>query len=111
MNKQIEIIVLNDSVKNQLQIFDCNNKKITETYINNRYTFIGKISNIYKIRIISNTQVLNTCIYITKNNYPYIFDMRKNTLSRKIYIKLKDQNYDNLKIKKGEIKLWQKIIT
>lgn len=112
MQKNIFIFLISDSILNFLQIFDSNNQKIKEDYIYNTYIFKGDLNKPYKIRIISNTGILNSSFYIDeKYTKKYVFDTRRKSKFHKVFIKIIDQNYTGLKIEKGDIKLWQNHIT
>lgn len=112
MYKKINIFIINSSCNNLLQIFDTNNNKIKEVYVNNKYEFDAKLNCVYKIRIISGSNILKTSIYVSNMyNGPYIFSIQKENIFHKILIKFIDQNYCGLKIEKGVIKLWQNNIT
>ena len=107
MNKQLYII--SDTILNLLQIFE-DNKKILEKYVSNTYNFKGELNKCYRIKIISYNNCLITSFYISeKNKEPYIFNLKTSDISHKIFIKLLDQNYEDLKIEKGVISLEQKI--
>lgn len=106
MTKEISLILVNSSYLNILQIFDSHNNKIIDTYINTTYTFKAKLNEVYRIKIISSSNTLITSIYTSlKYNGPYILNLENNQLSHKIFINLTDQNYQGLKIMKGEIKI------
>lgn len=112
MYKKITLIILSEDQNNLLQIFDKFNKKIEETFVSNKYIFNGKINESYKIKTINSSTLYSTGIFISEEyNNSYILDTRNRNLFHTIFIKLKDQNYDDLRIEKGMVKLWQNHIT
>ena len=75
-----------------------NGKLVLELKENNTYTLIAKLNN----------EIINTSFYTNKTNYIFIFNNSIINKSRTITFLLKDANYSNLPIEKGEIILWQK---
>ena len=76
-------------------IYDYCNNLIYSTR-NNTFKISLKEKNVYKLIIYSNNYIFNIPIYIIKNKYIF-------SLTRTITFLLKDANYYNLPIKKGEI--------
>lgn len=104
-----------DIVKCEVKIYDSNNNLFCEGKTNEFgiFNFIPTKGSIYKIVI----KPIKNCLYpykickiyysnnITKN-IPFIFFKYIPKFHHFITFKLTDENYKNLPIEKGEIKIW-----
>ena len=73
------------------------------------YCFNGKLNSVYVVNIYDHVHYYCIPIIILKNSSNnFIFSFFKNNSQRKITIYLNDKNY-NLKVERGEIKLWQSL--
>ena len=82
--------------------------------IKEKETFNGKVSfnleenQIYHIIAISKNETIEKNIYLSKEDLNLCFAFNRALLENRITFYLTDSNYENLKIMKGEIVLWQK---
>ncbi|MBR2828817.1 MAG: hypothetical protein IKE70_06265 [Bacilli bacterium] len=86
-----------------------NNKciKIKETY-NGSVTFNLEENQIYQIKAISENERVIKNIYVSEKDLNLCFAFKRALVENKVTFYLTDSNYENLKIMKGEIILWQK---
>ena len=102
---------LNYNYQAHVSIYDkCNNLLINKITYNGKLVLELKENTTYNLIAKLNNEIINTSFYINKTNYIFIFNssiIKKNTL-RTITFFLKDANYSNLPIEKGEIILWQR---
>ena len=89
-------------------IYDlCGNLLYNGKTYNGKITFCLKNNCLYKIYAILNGKRLRNVFYVNDWNDIYVFSFKR-TLIRTIIFRLRDANYSNLPIKKGEIILWQR---
>ena len=118
--KEIKLKFIGAGYKNLYQVFvklyDENDNLI---YIGKTYNGILKIklipNKVYKIKAKFLSESINATLYVKRsiNKYIFIFShsliSRNNPNERTITFLLTDLNYENLKIEKGEMYLWQKM--
>lgn len=107
MYKKVILNIVSNYINNLLEIYDSNNNLIYRKYANGICYFYFEVNKVYKIKIINSNSFVSNIYVSHKYNDPYIFDVRNIIVNHKIFIRLIDENYKNLLIEKGEIKLWQ----
>ena len=65
-------------------------------------------NNLYRIKAISNGEIINKNIYLSCKDLYICFAFQRAIVRNMITFYLTDSNYRNLKIMKGEIILWEK---
>lgn len=88
--------------KYKICIYTNNNQLLIEKSNCAHITFNAPYYGLYKIKITNNKPIY---IYITETNC-HTFNINLSTQINTIKVIVTDKNYKNLKIKKGELKLW-----
>lgn len=101
MNINLNIFNINQS-RYKICIYTNNNQLLVEKNNCPHITFIAPYYGLYKIKITNNKTIF---IYITETNC-HTFNINLNNQINTIKVIVTDKNYKNLKIKKGELKLW-----
>lgn len=101
----------NDYYQASILIYDINNNLIMSKKTYNGVIEVKlKRNNLYKLVIQAPNEIKEKNIYIGKNNC-YCFFLKSNLINinnQTITFQLTDYFYDNLKIERGEIILWQR---
>lgn len=106
---------IEDNYQACVNIYDNNNLLYERRTYNGKVIIDLRENKLYKMVATSINEIINTSIYVTKNNCKYIFKYNRSILQnyyssdlRTITFLLTDANYNNLPIEKGELFLWQK---
>ena len=104
---------INNNYQAIVRIYDkYNNLLYNKKTYNGKLNLSLKKNTVYKLVATSCDDIIKTSFYVTKYNNDYIFIFNRsifnNSNLRTITFLLRDANYDNLPIEKGEMFLWQK---
>ena len=80
-----------------------------KTY-NGNITLELEENNLYHVVAISNNEKIIKNIYLSKKDLCLCFSFPRAIIKNKVTFYLTDSNYKNLKIMKGEILLWPKLL-
>lgn len=115
--KKVILKFVGTGFKNNLQakvfIYDKNKNIVFEGKTYNGYLILCLNNNsVYKLVALSYGQIIRNVFYVNNNYEKYVFyfkrSLRSEASTRTITFLLKDANYNNLPVEKGEIILWQK---
>ena len=112
--KDINLIFIGAGYNNfyqaQVKIYDNDQLICCKNSYNGRINLCLESNKVYKTHIKTINNYIITSFYVNDFNNNYYFNINCNYIKNRIItFLLTDYNYDNLKIGKGELIVWQKV--